>query len=138
MDGRTNTFDKTRAITVGIIENFPERLPGERDFVWMDVAFVTIDSGPVDRYFNHTVEGDYILKHGGVLDDAKEKWVSFMVTDRSGDSFGRCIALKKDDITLVNVILNLKRGDALRLGGRITKMMNTEVRWFLIDSIDQL
>ena len=136
---RTNSFDKQKEITVNIIENFPERLPPEmpskQAFVWMDVEFVKIDSDPIDQYFNHTDARDYIRENGGgkLIKDAKEKWVSFVVTDKNSDSFSHCLS-SKDDNAFVNTVLNLKRGDKLRLGGRVGKI-NTEVRWFLIDSI---
>ena len=140
-DGRTNSFDKDREITGSIIENFPERLPPESPsrnaFVWMDVSFGYVDSAPVDAYFNHTPERDYIRDNGGAsqIKDEKEAWVSFVAIDKDRNPFDRFLC-HKDDPSLANVILNLKKGDKLRLGGRVGKM-TTDVRWFIVDSIDQ-
>ena len=140
-DGRTNTFSKEREVTSSIIENFPERLPratpSEHDFAWMDVTFAYVDNAPVDRYFNHTPEADYVRAHGGAneIQDARELLVAFTAIDKDGNLFDRFVAAKNDP-AYVDAVLKLKKGDKLRLGGRISKA-GASVRWFNVDSIDQ-
>ena len=139
VDGyRTNSFDPRTKISVSTIENFPEKLPPDKGFVWMDVEFLKIDGEPIDEFFNHTDVRDYIREHGGEsrIHDEREKWVAFTVSDKNGDFFRRCLS-SKDDNVYVSIVLSLKRGDRLRLGGRVSKI-TTDVPWFFVDSIYRL
>lgn len=105
-------------LTSKLIENFPETVNQKQG--WMDAKFLEIDSSVIDVY----------------MDSAYKKTISlaFVVRDREEKIFLFCYARKEN---FSKVLLNLKRGDHIRIEGKVASM-GTRRHWLVVSAISKL
>ena len=104
-------------LTSKLIENFPETVNQKQG--WMDAKFLEIDSSVIDVYM-----------------DSAYKTISlaFEVRDREEKFFRFCYARKEN---FSKVLLNLKRGDHIRIEGKVASM-GTSRHWLVVSAISKL